>query len=252
MEHNFDEWSEDGDVSKEAPKNVPSAVRKYRPQFRPPMGVLMIFDDGLDTYETRRIRADETTIGRNADVSIPHDYFISDVHLMLRRENASGKYAWVLEEVSKETPLFVRAKKFELRDGTEFLAGSNRFSYAVELESTAGTSELRGRLEAGSVPGASIFEDGIRYPCLRSTTNSQKLWLIAGEYWIGRSSDCAICMPDDEFLTSKHVKISHEDGKWLLSTAGVTNGFWVRISTVRIRTSCTFQIGEQRFRFVAL
>lgn len=248
----FEEWSDSGDNHDPAALNSNHGPNKFRPVNRPPMAILLIFDDCQETSEAIRVRKDQTTIGRNADVSISHDQAIADQHARIIRSRVHGKYRWRVQDLESPRGLFVRVKKAILREGTEFLAGSHQYRFTDAPETPQGNTKFRARLDAGSIPGNSMFQLDVGYPSIqriRAETEEQ-LWLIADDYWIGRDKSCGLCVPDDRLLADKHVQLTKTSEGWQLSSYGVTNGFWVRMKEVRVTKSCTFQLGEQRFRLI--
>ena len=248
----FEEWSDSGDNHNPSALNSSKGPNKFRPVNRPPMAILLIFDDGQETSEATRIRNDQTTIGRNADVSIPHDPGIADQHARIIRSRGRDKYKWRVQDLESPSGLFVRVKKAVLREGTEFLAGSHHYTFTGAPQIPQGTTKLRARLDAGSIPGQSMFQSEVAYPSIRriQAEGSERLWLIAEDYWIGRDKSCGLCVPDDRLLADKHVQLTKTSEGWQLSSYGVTNGFWVRMKEVQVTKSCTFQLGEQRFRLI--
>ena len=85
----FEEWSDSGDDQNSSALNSSKGPDRFRPVNRPPMAILHIFDDGRETSEAIRIREDQTTIGRNSDVSIPHDPGIASLHAQVIRKRPS-------------------------------------------------------------------------------------------------------------------------------------------------------------------
>lgn len=258
MDHNFSEVDKvlqqlDGVDEKQRP--LPAGKpHKYRPTLRPPMAILQIFDDGRESCESMRIRSDLTTIGRTGcDASIPHDNQIAPTHVIIQRISARNKFHWSIEDVSEGKGLFVRVRRARLRHHSEFLAGSQRFIFhGAEKSSAAVKSSLSQRLDAGSIPDQSSYADGIACASVslcRSTGTGPKLWLLGNEYWIGRDESCGLRVADDEFMAPKHVKLLRQgDGDWHALTDKAPNGLWIRINAIKVKNTCTFQIGEQRFR----
>lgn len=230
-----------------------SKTDKYRPTIRPPMAILQIFDDGKNSSENIRIRQDVTSIGRKeCNVSIPHDNYIEANHLVIRRSQMNGSWMWSVEDISK-IGLFVRVRRARLRHGSEFHAGAQRiiFHSAAAIADDV-KSQLSARLDRGSIPGESAHSDGVNCASLavcKGVEIGPKLWLLGNEYWIGRSEECAICIASDRFLAPKHVLIRRQsNGEWHAQTEKAPNGLWIRVAAIKIKNSCTFQIGEQRFR----
>ncbi len=139
-------------------------------------------------------------------------------------------------------------RKATLNNGTKFLAGSEHYVFLDGPDQKNSHSDLAARLAAGSIPGQSVLEGEVAYASIQRCSDAKKIWLIAGEYWIGRESTNALSSPHDPFLGTRHVLISKPSSRWMASSFGVTNGFWVQLNELKVTKSCTFQIGEQRFR----
>lgn len=237
----------------DASKPSLNATQKYRPSVRPAMALLDVFDDGQRDAERIRIRQDVTTVGRQgSDVCIPHDAAIADLHLKIVREAVGARWRWslVAEPMCK---LFVRARRTRLRQGSEFLAGSNQFQFRAGMKASAASKdELAARLVRGSIPGASL-DTSLDCASIIALTGSKKdrpLWLLGAEFWIGRAPDCSLCLADDPFLAQHHVRLAkQESGEWQALTNKVPNGLWIRVESISVQSTCTFQIGEQRMRF---
>ena len=244
-------------------------VESYRPTHRPPMARLTLFDDGAVEGELIRIRNASTTIGRcQCDVNIHHDAMVSDRHLAIDLETKDGGFRWIIKDLNSATGLWVRVRRIELKDGSEFLVGGQRFQFqdSVPLDANARTAMLA-RIEDGSysgttsIPGnfyATLSQSAfipagaaIPNPLVVTASKASSLPLIDGEYWIGRGPESAMRIPDDPFLASQHVCLAKESGRtWVARTTGAPNGMWVRMKQIVVNNSCTFQIGEQRCRFV--
>ncbi|MGN6545259.1 MAG: FHA domain-containing protein [Aureliella sp.] len=220
------------------------------------MAVIQVFDDGRDSYESFRIRTDLTSIGRfNCDICIPHDDQIAPKHIVIRRARTEAGYHWSIQDISGDLGLFVRARRVRLRDRSEFLVGSHRMLFqGPPTASHEAREALAKRLERGSVPGASTNCDNIVCASLSVCSlprESPKLWLLGNEYWVGRAADCALRIADDEFLAPKHVHLVRQaNGDWQAQTEKAPNGLWIRVSAIKVKNTCTFQIGEQRCRMI--
>jgi len=244
-------------------------VESYRPTHRPPMARLTLFDDGSLEGELFRIRNLSTTVGRKeCDVNIHHDGMISNRHLAIDLEDKNGAFRWIIKDLNSETGLWVRVRRIELKDGSEFLIGGQRFQFqdSVPLDANE-RSAMLARIEDGSYSGTASISGNSYATISRSaflpthamlvnplavTANAfSNLTLIDGEYWIGRGPESAMRIPDDPFLASRHVCIAKEASRtWTARTEGAPNGMWVRMKQIIVNNSCTFQIGEQRCRFV--
>ncbi len=248
----FEEWSDSGDDHNPPAVTSGKGPDKFHPVIRPPMALLLVFDDGRDTSETIRIRNVQTTIGRKSDVSIPHDPGISDQHAQITRSRSRGRYFWHLKDLNSSSGLFIRVKKAILIEGSEFLAGSYHYKFSEAPDVFRSDTQLRARLDAGSIPGQSMFQSEVACPSIQRlrAASDERLWLIADDYWIGRDKSCGLCVPEDRLLADKHVQLTKTPKGWQLASYGVTNGFWVRMKSIQVTKSCTFQLGEQRFRLI--
>lgn len=257
MENDFSDVDKALEASKTKGHDLPlHRIRKFRPIRRPPMAVLQVFDDGRDSYESFRIRTDLTSVGRrDCDIGIPHDDQIAPRHIVIRRTRTATAYQWSIEDVSDGLGLFVRARRVRLRHRSEFLVGSHRILFqSAQTSSDAAQQALGKRLERGSIPGQSTNSESIACASLSVGTlpgRSPKLWLLGNEYWIGRAADCALRFADDEFLAPKHVRLVRQaSGDWQAQTEKVPNGLWIRVAAIKVKHTCTFQIGEQRCRMI--
>lgn len=236
------------------------------------MARLTLFDDGSVEGEMFRIKNDVTTIGRQeCDINIHHDEMIAKRHLAIDRELKNGVARWIIKDLKSATGLWVRVRKIELKDGAEFLVGGQRIRFQESLPIDASTREaMLDRIENGSYSGtASIASHAYSTLCREEyaparsvptnplvdtgklAVHGSSLTLIDGEYWIGRGTECEMRIPDDVFLAFKHACIARSnDRRWIARTEGAPNGMWVRMDQIIVNRSCTFQIGEQRCRFV--
>lgn len=257
MDNNFsdvDRALEAGEIASERREPLARKPRKFRPTRRPPMAVLQVFDDGRDSYESFRIRTDRTSMGRgDCDICIPHDAQIAPRHIVIQRARTDGRYHWSIEDMPDGNGLFVRARRVRLRHQSEFLVGSHRILFhSASAASLEALEALGKRLERGSIPGESLHAESIACASLSVSTlpgKPTRLWLLGNEYWIGSAPDCALRITDDEFLAPKHVRLTRqENGDWQAQTDKAPNGLWIRVRAIRVKNTCTFQIGEQRCR----
>ena len=91
-EESFDKWENTGQTIDD------QSVISFTPNRRPPMAVLVAFDDGCTSGECIRLRKDRFTIGRSeADFVVPHDPQIDPLHVAIIREQSGGRYRWTME-----------------------------------------------------------------------------------------------------------------------------------------------------------
>ena len=237
----------------EQPPAASSAkTARFRPTRRPPMGLLELFDDDQRDAERFRIRQTVTSVGKSdCDICIPHDDLIAAKHISIIREQGSGgRWKWRLK-AEGHGKLFVRVRRARLQDRAEFIAGSRQYQFRSGSTATDDAKQLLAdRLSRGSIPNDSI-PTGINCASIVPIDEGMRpLWLLGSEAWIGRSSDCALCVPDDIFLAPQHVRLTKEvGGQWQAQTHKVPNGLWIGVPYIKVQSTCTFQIGEQRLRF---
>ncbi|MDZ4848608.1 MAG: FHA domain-containing protein [Pirellulaceae bacterium] len=250
------------DDQDDSARSIP--IESFRPTLRPPIANLTIFDDGEKDGEIVRLRREEYFIGRSqGDIQIAHDSLISDPHLSLRRDRTDNGYLWIVSDLESRTGLWMRVRRIELREETEFLLGRGCYRFRTAV---ADPSEIDNSLEAcvnrGSLFGQTMDTnlDGFTcaYPTLESidrdngpgTKAAKKLILVDNEYWIGRDVSCGLRASSDTFLMPRHCRIFSEGGKWFAESMPGPNGMWIRRLRIIVDSSSTFQIGEQRFRLV--
>src|SRR5271165_5341487 len=72
----------------------------YRPSLRPSMALLYVLDDGDDSGEIVRLRANSFLIGRvEGNLTIPHDGGISGRHVEISRRYENGEHGWFLKDL---------------------------------------------------------------------------------------------------------------------------------------------------------
>ena len=242
--------SVNGGENSTAPRALPTA--KFRPTRRPPMGLLDVFDDDQRDAERFRIRQEVTSIGqKGCDICLPHDELIAAKHvLIVRQRSSSGRWKWSLK-AEGDCKLFVRVRRVRLQDRAEFIAGSRQYQFRSGSTATDDSKQLLAdRLNRGSIPSESISTGINCASIVPLDAGMRPLWLLGSEAWIGRSSDCALCVPDDIFLAPQHVRLTKEaGGPWQAQTNKVPNGLWIGVPSIKVQSTCTFQIGEQRLRF---
>lgn len=249
-----------GQPAASAPKPSPPAAAKarlYRPTQRPPIALLTILDDGKGEGEVVRLRADCFVIGRSeGDFLLSHDQQISARHLEITRQRVGEKYRWVVTDAESSNGLFLRVSRAALADKTEFLVGMGRYRFEaadgnpqntvdhVPAETGHASTRPLG-IEAGSLLQPALVE-------LAGGKVLSRLLLAKAEYWIGRDPACAICRAGDPFVEPRHVRLYREAaGAWRAQNNKTPNGLWLKVPQVTVTDSCSFQIGEQRFRLTA-
>lgn len=234
-----------------------SPVKPYRPTQRPPIALLTVLDDGKSEGEVIRLRADRFVIGRaEGDLRIPHDQQISTRHVEITRQHVGDRYRWVVTDLQSSNGLFIRVSRTVLADKAEFLAGLGRYRFEMPTSNLPETVDvLPADTSSGSTRPFGSNPVTPLQPSLVELAGGKilsRLPLARPEYWIGSDSACAICRSGDPFIALKHVRLYREgNGAWHAQNNKTVNGLWLKVPQVTVADSCSFQIGEQRFRLSA-
>lgn len=228
----------------------------YRPTRRPPIALLTILDDGTSEGEVVRLRSDRFIIGRSeGDFLIPHDQQISARHLEITRQRVGEKYRWVVTDLQSSNGLFIRVSRTILSDKTELLAGMGRYRFEAASSSLPETVD---NLPEAPLAGTNPLGNEAAVPLQPALVELvggkvlSRLPLAKSEYWIGSDPACAICRASDPFIEPRHVRLYREsNGTWQAQNNKTANGLWYRVPQITVTDSCSFQIGEQRFRLNA-
>lgn len=234
-----------------------SSAKPYRPTQRPPLALLTVLDDGKGEGEVLRLRSDRFVIGRTeGDLLIPHDPQISGRHLEITRQRSGEKYRWVVTDLQSSNGLFVRVSRAHLADKAEFLAGIGRYRFEMPNSNLPETVDAP---PADAPPGSTrplgVDAAMLLQPALVELIGGKvlsRLPLAKAEYWIGSDPACSICRASDPFIEPRHIRVYREaNGSWHAQNNKTANGLWLKVSQLTVTDSCSFQIGEQRFRLSA-
>ncbi|HEY7424081.1 MAG TPA: FHA domain-containing protein [Gemmataceae bacterium] len=235
----------------------------YRPTQRPPTALLTVLDDGKSEGEVVRLRTDRFIIGRTeGDLLLPHDQQISARHVEITRQRVGDKYRWVVTDLQSSNGLFIRVSRTVLTDKTEFLAGMARYRFEAP---SGGLAETVDALPPGAAHGSTqplgIEAAPLLQPALVELIGGKvlsRLPLAKPEYWIGSDPACAICRLGDPFIEPWHIRLYREANDtwrtqkakdvWQAQNNKTANGLWLKVPQITVTDSCSFQIGEQRFR----
>jgi pSer/pThr/pTyr-binding forkhead associated (FHA) protein len=233
-------------------------AKPFRPALRPAMALLTVLDDGDDTGEIMRIRANSFVIGRvEGDVVIVHDSGMSGKHAEISRRLENGAYVWFLRDLQSTNGTFVRAATVSLGHEQELLIGSRRFRFevpaqAIDTTAPASNDNATRKWEAIARPQVSaatppVFVD-ISPGCV-----PRRFALAEQEHWLGRDPrQCSIVI-DDPMLDRRHARLYRDDkNRWAIANARSKNGIWAGIQEVGLGRGAFFQCGEQRFFFKVL
>jgi pSer/pThr/pTyr-binding forkhead associated (FHA) protein len=239
-----------------APQPQPVAARSaspFRPTARPPIPMLIVFDDGRMEGEVIRIRAPRFVIGRTeGDLRFPLDGRMSGRHAEITYQHVGGLHRWVVTDLQSTHGMFVRVSKTVLADKAEILVGNGRYRFDAPQPDAATTTDY-----APDDPNRGVtrgWDDGpspFRPPALTELIGNEignRILLVKNEYWIGSDPTCPIGRPDDPFCEPRHVRLYRKpQGGWHAEHNKSLNGLWLRMSQINVDAMVHFQIGEQRF-----
>jgi FHA domain len=240
-----------------APPIQPAAARSasvFRPTARPPIPLLIVFDDGRMEGEVIRIREPRFLIGRTeGDLRFPLDGRMSGRHVEITYQYVGGLHRWVVTDLQSTHGMFVRVSKTVLADNAEILVGSGRYRFDAPQPEAAPTVDYtpddpnRG-VTRGWDDGPSPFRPPAFTELLGNEIGNRTM-LVKNEYWIGSDPTCPICRPDDPFCEARHVRLYRKpQGSWHAEHNRTVNGLWLRMSQINVEGTVHFQIGEQRFQ----
>lgn len=235
----------------------PAGAKPYRPTQRPPIALLIVLDDGKSEGEIVRLRTDRFVIGRSeGDFLIPHDQQISARHLEITRQRSGEKNRWVVTDLQSSNGLFVRVSRALLADKAEFLAGMGRYRFEAPSSNLPETVDaLPADAPHGTTRALGTDAAMLLHPALVELMGGKvlsRLPLAKAEYWIGSDPACAICRSGDPFIEPRHIRLYREaNGSWHAQNNKTANGLWLKVPQITVTESCSFQIGEQRFRLNA-
>jgi hypothetical protein len=234
-----------------------SSASPYRPTQRPPVALLTVLDDGKNVGEVLRLRTDRFVIGRSeGDFLIPHDQQISARHIEITRKRVGEKYRWVVTDLQSSNGLFIRVSRAVLADKAEFLVGTGYYRFEAPSTNPSQTADA----PPPDAPHSSTRPLGVDPatllpPALIELVGDRvlsRLPLAKTEYWIGSDPACAICRAGDPSMEPRHVRLYREaNGVWIAQNNKTANGLWLKVPQITVTDSCSFQIGEQRFRLNA-
>lgn len=248
-----------GPPSKNAAVPVPPASTArsavpYRPTVRPPMAILVVFDDGRTDGEIIRIRDHRFIIGRSeGDLVIPFDGRISARHLEITHQMVGGLHRWVVTDLQSTHGMYLRVHKTKLDDKAEFLVGNGRYRFDAPVVDAGPTVDHDpNQASFDSTRGWNEGATGVRPPAVTELIGSDignRMLLVKAEYWIGSDPSCALCRPDDPFCEPRHVRLYRGGprGGWNAEHNNTVNGLWLKRPQITVEAKARFQIGEQRF-----
>ncbi len=260
-------WPASGPAAPPRPASVPvptaepppqavaaRSANMFRPTARPPVPMLIVFDDGRMEGEVIRIREPRFLIGRTeGDLRFPLDGRMSGRHVEVTYQYVGGLHRWVVTDLQSTHGMFVRVSKTVLADKAEILVGDGRYRFDAPQPGPAATAELPAdEPNRGATRGWDDGPSPFRPPALTELLGNEignRTMLVKNEYWIGSDATCPICRPDDPFCEPRHVRLYRKpQGTWHAEHNRTLNGLWLRMSQIAVDGMVHFQIGEQRFQ----
>ena len=201
-------------------------TKRFRPASRPAIAQLLVFYDDQKHFDSVRMTADRTVIGRETgDVIIDYDPLVSARHAEIVREHFEDGYRWVLRDLDSTNGVFVCVDRARLKDGDQLLIGSERYGFHVD-----GGQACLGLLGEKS--------------------QGQEIELPSDGFCVGREQHELLDAFWDERLDPKHAFFQPDKtGTWIVKNLQSVNGIWYRITELPLFRRCYFQLGEQRFGF---
>lgn len=202
---------------------------RYRPTRRPPLGLLLVYDDDQTQAERFRIRQTPFVIGRqDGDLVIGHEKQMSRRHARIDRVQEGETWRWYLGDLRSTNGTFVRTEMAVLEDGVEVLLGGELVRF---LDSPTGGGPTLAKVAPSS--------------------DEQRVQLTGESHLIGTdTSQCLAFLQSSTFLDPHHFRVERKGGRWRILDLASTNHLWIAITTrYELSDGAMFQIGEQRFSF---
>ena len=201
--------------------------------------------DGSDGA-VHEIREDGFDIGRSSgQLRFPEDLYLSERHCRLQHESGG----WVLKDLDSFNGIYRRfVEPREVNNGVSLLLGKQvlRFERLDDEELALGPCFERGVM---------LFGAPLRTPWGRLSQMTvagiarDVYHLHRTQVTVGRE-DGDITFPEDEFMSRKHMAISHIDGKVVVQDLGSSNGTFVRVrGQTDLFPGDLIRIGDQLLRF---
>jgi pSer/pThr/pTyr-binding forkhead associated (FHA) protein len=227
-------------------------------QAGPPSGVLAaqrpwarlvaVNRDGTDG-QSFPIRFEQCSIGRSeGEILFPEDRYLAPRHAQIEKRHGqiwlraldelNGAYA----RIGEPTPL---------SDGDRFLFGKQvlRFEVVAPAERDAAALLQHGVMLFGTPPRPAW---GRLRQLLTTGQTRDIVHLVRPEVTLGRE-DADLKFPDDEFMSRRHVSLTHRDGRSFLADLGSSNGTYLRLRGEReLRSGDLLRVGDQLLRFEPL
>jgi pSer/pThr/pTyr-binding forkhead associated (FHA) protein len=190
------------------------------------------------------------TLGRSmAVVNIGEDPYLSPVHMLLRTDGAK----LLVEDHKSLNGTFLRVRgKAELRQGAEFIAGSQRF---VLLGLGGPTTDVRTpatpdtRPYGGPLPRQLFVALRLLHAAPDGKVLAGAVMLRAGPIICIGQQGCDLNFPDDPRMAPRHLELHLRPQGLQVKESGASSGIFVRISKpTPLQNGDEIMAGEELFR----
>ena len=243
------------DSQKPSSERQDGSTVPYRPILRPPRAALCILDDGGQGGEWVRIRSERIVIGRtDGDVVIPDDSGMSTSHVELVRRFEGGYHRWYLKDLNSRNGTFVNAASARLRQNMELMIGMRRFRFetgasapAMAAQQPAVTRQVTQAWQVLPAPALKALLPALVE--LTSEGGEFRHSLSNEEHIVGAdASKASVHLKDDPTVSPTHARLIRDSGgRWSIEDMKSLNGTWLRTAEFAVDSTCSFQLGEQRF-----
>ena len=224
-----------------------------RPEFRPPLALLNVLDDGKSEGECHRLRNERYVLGRSeGDILIGHDNMISSRHAELVRLREDEGYRWYLQDLESSNGTFVRIGGGRLTDQAELILGRGHYRFEAGAATENKDAQAAPPRHSTDAWQAEPLRTAIpAFAELSPAGTVKRHPLMLAEYWIGRNHvQCAISRPHDMWMNPRHARLyRNAKGIWHIENHHSLNGVWLRVDRIGLDNYCQFRLGEQVFMF---
>ncbi|HWN67007.1 MAG TPA: FHA domain-containing protein [Haliangium sp.] len=218
------------------------AARPPQPQLTARWAMVLIRPDGTEGG-VHHLHDGENRIGRDHGEIFENDGYLSPTHAALIVQ----KDTVIVRDLGSLNGVFVKMIEDEalqpgqvLRIGQELL----RFDIIESPQPMADGTEVMGSPNPGFWGKITVVigngVDGSAYPLLNESIT------------LGRERG-EINFPEDGYVSGLHARLTHQNGMFVLSDLGSSNGTFIRVQSERVLTDGSFiLLGQQLFRLSIL
>lgn len=210
----------------------------------------------------RLLVTDPLVIGRGSDC----DLVIEDPHLSRRHAEirVAGQYLEV-EDLGSANGTYLNGERIsegEARPGDEIRLDQLAFRVCGPISADMEATQLRDPDATALHPGAALQGDVEPAPDSTRVFGTPSAWLLTsdGERFkletgvtrIGRATDSDLVL-DDPSVSSRHAELAEQQGEWILTDLGSTNGTCVddrAVERARLTDGARLRFGQVNLQFV--